>query len=271
MASSIPRSTQSILDFRRKVHKGYRGPSAPLLVHCNGELEYIYSYFLCPTDQITVNKIVQLWKSWGDLVQWWILLHLWNLYTSALIPSLSDGLGRTGTFTLLDMTLNRICKGVKEIDMEAAVEHLRDQRAGMVVTKVCFTHNLPTGIIQMFDKYYKYTLDQCAENFLIFLDWSTPHFTQFPLYFRNSTRSLYQLLSKRFTTFLENFPVLGPARLLPPWINKDEELATTWALAISFHGLKLQQEPTMLQFYKSFYHQAPAHMLDQLTIVTDVV
>ena len=53
--------------------------------------------------------------------------------------------------------------------MEAAVEHLRDQRAGMVVTKVCFTHNLPTGIIQMFDKYYKYTLDQCAENFLIFL------------------------------------------------------------------------------------------------------
>lgn len=81
MASSIPRSTQSILDFRRKVHKGYRGPSAPLLVHCN------------------------------------------------------DGLGRTGTFTLLDMTLNRICKGVKEIDMEAAVEHLRDQRAGMVVTK----------------------------------------------------------------------------------------------------------------------------------------
>ena len=58
--------------------------------------------------------------------------------------------------------------------MEAAVEHLRDQRAGMVVTKVCFTHNLPTGIIQMFDKYYKYTLDQCAGNFLILLDWSTP-------------------------------------------------------------------------------------------------
>jgi len=27
----------------------------------------------------------------------------------------------------------------------------------------------------------------------------------------------------------------------------------------------------MLQFYKSFYHQAPAHMLDQFTIVTDVV
>lgn len=81
MSSSTPRSTQSLLDFRRKVHKSYRGPSAPLLVHCN------------------------------------------------------DGIGRTGTYILLDMTLSRICRGVKEIDMEAAVEHLRDQRQGMVVTK----------------------------------------------------------------------------------------------------------------------------------------
>eukprot|EP00116_Pleurobrachia_bachei_P001828 sb/3462090/ len=81
MGSSTPRSTQSLLDFRRKVHKGFRGASAPLLIHCN------------------------------------------------------DGIGRTGTYILMDMTLRRICKGVKEVDMEAAVEHLRDQRPGMVVTK----------------------------------------------------------------------------------------------------------------------------------------
>lgn len=97
MSSSTPRSTQSLLDFRRKVHKSYRGLSAPLLVHCN------------------------------------------------------DGIGRTGTFILLDMTLNRICKGVKEVDMEAAVEHLRDQRAGMVVTKEQYAFGLSAVVEEIYN------------------------------------------------------------------------------------------------------------------------
>uniref|UniRef100_A0A8C6MDC0 Protein tyrosine phosphatase receptor type N2 n=1 Tax=Nothobranchius furzeri TaxID=105023 RepID=A0A8C6MDC0_NOTFU len=50
----------------------------------------------------------------------------------------SDGAGRTGTYILIDMVLNRMAKGAKEIDIAATLEHLRDQRAGMVQTKEQF-------------------------------------------------------------------------------------------------------------------------------------
>lgn len=55
----------------------------------------------------------------------------------------SDGVGRTGTFILLDMVLNRICKGAREINIAATLEHIRDQRAKMVKTKVCQMAFLP--------------------------------------------------------------------------------------------------------------------------------
>ncbi|NXF43711.1 PTPRN protein, partial [Oceanites oceanicus] len=42
---------------------------------------------------------------------------------------------RTGTYILVDMVLNRMAKGVKEIDIAATLEHIRDQRPGMVQTK----------------------------------------------------------------------------------------------------------------------------------------
>lgn len=78
----------------------------------------------------------------------------------------SDGTGRTGTYILIDMVLNRMAKGtvcrqynsyskhwnfpshtsdllgitvfigVKEIDIAATLEHIRDQRPSMVRTKV---------------------------------------------------------------------------------------------------------------------------------------
>ncbi|NXT24950.1 PTPRN protein, partial [Syrrhaptes paradoxus] len=41
----------------------------------------------------------------------------------------------TGTYILIDMVLNRMAKGVKEIDIAATLEHIRDQRPGMVQTK----------------------------------------------------------------------------------------------------------------------------------------
>lgn len=50
----------------------------------------------------------------------------------------SDGVGRTGSYLLLDMVLNRISKGAKEIDIAATLEHIRDQRAGAVCTKQQF-------------------------------------------------------------------------------------------------------------------------------------
>uniref|UniRef100_A0A3B3TE97 Protein tyrosine phosphatase receptor type N n=1 Tax=Paramormyrops kingsleyae TaxID=1676925 RepID=A0A3B3TE97_9TELE len=52
-----------------------------------------------------------------------------------IIVHCSDGTGRTGTYILIDMVLNRMAKGVKEIDIAATLEHVRDQRPGMVHTK----------------------------------------------------------------------------------------------------------------------------------------
>jgi receptor-type tyrosine-protein phosphatase N len=81
---ALPESTKSLLEFRRKVNKSYRGRSCPIIVHC------------------------------------------------------SDGVGRSGTYVLLDMVLNRMSKGSKEIDIAATLEHIRDQRSGMVQTKSQF-------------------------------------------------------------------------------------------------------------------------------------
>uniref|UniRef100_U3DU84 Receptor-type tyrosine-protein phosphatase N2 isoform 1 n=1 Tax=Callithrix jacchus TaxID=9483 RepID=U3DU84_CALJA len=80
----VPSSARSLLDFRRKVNKCYRGRSCPVIVHC------------------------------------------------------SDGAGRSGTYVLIDMVLNKMAKGAKEIDIAATLEHLRDQRPGMVQTKEQF-------------------------------------------------------------------------------------------------------------------------------------
>uniref|UniRef100_A0A671Z4I7 Protein tyrosine phosphatase receptor type Na n=1 Tax=Sparus aurata TaxID=8175 RepID=A0A671Z4I7_SPAAU len=52
-----------------------------------------------------------------------------------IIVHCGDGTGRTGTYILIDMVLNRMAKGVKEIDIAASLEHIRDQRPGLVRTK----------------------------------------------------------------------------------------------------------------------------------------
>ncbi|KAM4729115.1 receptor-type tyrosine-protein phosphatase N2-like [Anableps anableps] len=87
---NVPETSRTLLDFRRKVNKCYRGRSCPIIVHC------------------------------------------------------SDGAGRTGTYILIDMVLNRMAKGAKEIDIAATLEHLRDQRLGMVQTKDQFEFALTT-------------------------------------------------------------------------------------------------------------------------------
>ncbi|XP_028834075.1 receptor-type tyrosine-protein phosphatase N2-like [Denticeps clupeoides] len=55
-----------------------------------------------------------------------------------VIVHCSDGAGRTGTYILIDMVLNKMAKGAKEIDIAATLEHLRDQRPCMVQTKEQF-------------------------------------------------------------------------------------------------------------------------------------
>uniref|UniRef100_A0A8C7Y9K0 Protein tyrosine phosphatase receptor type Na n=1 Tax=Oryzias sinensis TaxID=183150 RepID=A0A8C7Y9K0_9TELE len=52
-----------------------------------------------------------------------------------IIVHCSDGTSRSGTYILIDMVLNRMAKGVKEIDIAATLEHIRDQRPGLVRTK----------------------------------------------------------------------------------------------------------------------------------------
>ncbi|XP_069677518.1 receptor-type tyrosine-protein phosphatase N2 isoform X2 [Periplaneta americana] len=55
-----------------------------------------------------------------------------------IVVHCSDGVGRTGTYCLIDMVLNRMAKGAKEIDIAATLEHIRDQRPLMVKTKQQF-------------------------------------------------------------------------------------------------------------------------------------
>lgn len=50
----------------------------------------------------------------------------------------SHGAGRTGAYILLDLVLARMNKGAREIDIAATLEHLRDQRAGLVATRQQF-------------------------------------------------------------------------------------------------------------------------------------
>ena len=76
--NGVPASNKSLLEFKKKVNKSYRGRASP------------------------------------------ILLHDFN------------GGGRAGTYCLIDIVSNRIHKGVKEIDIAASLEHLRDQRPFLV-------------------------------------------------------------------------------------------------------------------------------------------
>ncbi|XP_025095997.1 receptor-type tyrosine-protein phosphatase N2-like [Pomacea canaliculata] len=55
-----------------------------------------------------------------------------------IVVHCNDGCGRSGTYCLIDMVLNRMAKGAKEIDMAATLEHIRDQRMNMVQTKEQF-------------------------------------------------------------------------------------------------------------------------------------
>ncbi|XP_050345512.1 receptor-type tyrosine-protein phosphatase N2 isoform X2 [Nymphalis io] len=55
-----------------------------------------------------------------------------------IVVHCSDGAGRTGTYCLIDMVLNRMAKGAKEIDIAATLEHIRDQRTRTVATKQQF-------------------------------------------------------------------------------------------------------------------------------------
>lgn len=75
-----PAVAKTLLEFRRKVNKSYRGRSCPVIVHS------------------------------------------------------SNGAGRAGSYILLDLVLARMNKGAREIDIAATLEHLRDQRAGLVAT-----------------------------------------------------------------------------------------------------------------------------------------
>ncbi|NXP06367.1 PTPRN protein, partial [Thinocorus orbignyianus] len=110
---------------------------------------------LSPLAEDSVKQCDRYWPDEGS--------SLYHIYEASRLVSCSDGAGRTGTYILVDMVLNRMAKGrhrpplqgdgfspwfppslaplfpsapgVKEIDIAATLEHIRDQRPGMVQTK----------------------------------------------------------------------------------------------------------------------------------------
>ncbi|NXK96370.1 PTPRN protein, partial [Formicarius rufipectus] len=75
---------------------------------------------LSPLAEDSVKQCDRYWPDEGS--------SLYHIYEASVT-------GRTGTYILVDMVLNRMAKGVKEIDIAATLEHIRDQRPGMVQTK----------------------------------------------------------------------------------------------------------------------------------------
>ena len=61
-----------------------------------------------------------------------------NISIHLFFFSKSDGVGRTGTYIMIDMVLNKIIKGAKEIVLAAIVEFLRYQRPSMMKSKAQF-------------------------------------------------------------------------------------------------------------------------------------
>ncbi|KAL7991879.1 hypothetical protein Chor_016135 [Crotalus horridus] len=96
-AEGIPTTTRPLLDFRRYSHK--------LLLFLDSPVPPL------PSVPAIGSILVQ-----GEV-------------------GIGDGAGRTGTYILIDMVLNRMAKGVKEIDIAATLEHVRDQRPGVVQIK----------------------------------------------------------------------------------------------------------------------------------------
>ena len=47
----------------------------------------------------------------------------------------SNGGGRSGTYCLIDIVLNRIVRGIKQLDVAATLEHMRDQREHLVANE----------------------------------------------------------------------------------------------------------------------------------------
>lgn len=89
---STPPSAKSLLEFRRCLPSPYRNPSLPF------------------------RKVNKSYRGRSSPV----LVHSW------------DGVGRVGVYCTLDLLCARLLRGVRQIDVAASVEHLRDQRDGMV-------------------------------------------------------------------------------------------------------------------------------------------
>lgn len=103
--------------FFRKVNKCYRGRSCPIIVHCRYVLILNDQGNFCSLEQQPVGR------------RWIFLLpiHLINfaavlcLQVSNLVCFPSDGTGRTGTYILIDMVLNRMAKGELSASAQVAV------------------------------------------------------------------------------------------------------------------------------------------------------
>lgn len=106
--NGIPTSAKALLDFRRKVNKSYRGRSCPIVVHSSAGAGRTGEYTKATKSSAVLSS---------------------NTLTV---------LNVSGAYILLDLVLGRMNKGAREIDIAATLEHLRDQRAGLVATRQQF-------------------------------------------------------------------------------------------------------------------------------------
>ena len=70
-----------------------------------------------------------------------------QLDTGPMVVHCIAGVGRTGTFIIIDTMLQRILHGEQSVDIYAHVTLLRNQRNYMVQTEVCDAHMTCTGSI----------------------------------------------------------------------------------------------------------------------------
>ncbi|KAL7672086.1 hypothetical protein ACOME3_006981 [Neoechinorhynchus agilis] len=85
-------------------------------------------------------------------------------HNSIILVHCGDGVGRTGAFILLDLVLKRMVdKEAKEINVKATLQHLRDQRSGIVQSKDQYETVL-IGIAKEIETMMKICQDSFSRN-----------------------------------------------------------------------------------------------------------
>ncbi|VDM39988.1 unnamed protein product [Toxocara canis] len=135
----VPSSTKALLEFRRQggiPQEVFENPAAQK----DGIVEFLDLRATLGVSRLcNGSRVIEEWSAMEQTnnAQPSLCRKVNKSYRGRAAPIVvhcTDGVGRTGTYCLLDIVLNRIAKGVKELNIAGSFEHLRDQRRGMVET-----------------------------------------------------------------------------------------------------------------------------------------